>query len=311
MPASNLRTIRQHTPSSSFGFSLRRNALLAALLLACFSPLCQAQYGGARNPSMGDVQRGLPTYLKHAGIAQNLNRELPLSAAYVDSTGKPVILGDYFGKRPVVLAEVYFSCGMLCPQVMHGAADALKQTGFKAGKDYNVVIASFDPKDTPAEAASEKQLFLSWLGDPAAASGVHFLTGPQSSIDALSAATGFHFVRVPGPDGKMDQFAHSSVIMVATPDGRLSKYFAGIQYQPRDLRLAVVAASNRKIGTAADLFLLYCCNYNPSTGRYTVSILRVLGFAACVTILIIFGMIYLLTRKPKGRNFPPSTPSAA
>jgi len=311
VPAFNLRTIRKHTPSSSFAFSLRLGASITALLIACFSPFCQAQYGGARNPSMGSVSSGLPTYLKHAGIAQNLNRRLPLSAAYVDSTGKPVTLGDYFGKRPVVLAEVYFSCGMLCPQVMHGAADALKQTGFKAGKDYEVVIASFDPKDTATQAASEKQLFLSWLGDPGAASGVHFLTGQQPSIDALSEATGFHYVRVPGPDGKMDQFAHSSVIMVATPDGRLSKYFSGIQYQPRDLRLAMVDASNHKIGSAADLFLLYCCNYNPSSGRYTVSILRVLGFAACFTILVILGMIYLLTRKPTGRKFPPSSPTAA
>ena len=260
---------------------------------------------------MGSVSGGLPTYLKHAGIAQNLNRKLPLSAAYVDSTGKPVTLGDYFGKRPVVLAEVYFSCGMLCPQVMHGAADALKQTGFKAGKDYEVVIASFDPNDTAQEAASEKQLFLSWFGDPGAASGVHFLTGQQPSINALSEATGFHYVRVPGPDGKMDQFAHSSVVMVATPDGRLSKYFSGIQYEPRDLRLAMVDASNHRIGTVADLFLLYCCSYSPSSGRYTVSILRVLSFAACFTILVILGMIYLLTRKPAGRKFPPSSPTAA
>jgi protein SCO1/2 len=309
--ASNLRTAQECTPSTSLGSILRLVAWLFVVLLVSFSPLCQAQYGGARNPSIGNVQTGLPTFLQHAGIAQNLNRKLPLSAAYVDSTGKPVTLGNYFGKRPVVLAEVYFSCGMLCPQVMHGAADALKQTGLKAGKDYEVVVASFDPKDTSHQAASEKQLFLSWLGDPAAASGVHFLTGDQFSIDALSAATGFHYVRVPGPDGKMDQFAHSSVIMVATPDGRLSKYFSGIQYAPRDLRLAMVDASNREIGTAADLFLLYCCSYNPSSGRYTVSILRVLGLAGCVTILIILGMIYLLTRKPKGRNFPPSSPSAA
>ena len=301
-----LQTVRSLRARVAF-----RCAVLSLLVGVCLAPQCQAQYGGARNPSMGTVQRGLPTYLQHAGIAQNLNRRLPLSASYVDSTGKSVTLGDYFGKRPVVMAEVYFSCGMLCPQVMHGAADALKQTGFKAGKDYEVVIASFDPKDTSAEAANEKKLFVSWLGDPEASSGVHFLTGAQPSINALSTATGFHYVRVPGPDGKMDQFAHASVTMVATPDGRLSKYFSGIQYAPRDLRLALVDASNRKIGSAADLFLLYCCNYNPSSGRYTVSILRVLGFAACVTILIIIGMIYLLTRKPKGRKFPPSSTTTA
>ena len=310
MQASNIRAVPRRARNVLFGGIARRGAWLAVLLFALFTPLCKAQYSA---PELGAItqQQGLPSYLKHAGIAQNLNRKLPLSAAYIDSSGKPVTLGDYFGKRPVVLAEVYFSCGMLCPQVMHGAADSLRQTGLKAGKDYQVVVASFDPRDTPQQAAGEKQLFLSWLGDPSAASGVHFLTGQQPSIDALSTATGFHYVRVPGPDGKMDQFAHSSVIMVATPDGRLSKYFSGIQYEPRDLRLAMVDASNHKIGTAADLFLLYCCNYNPSSGRYTVAILRVLGLAGCVTILVILGMIYLLTRKPTGRNFPPSSPSAA
>lgn len=260
---------------------------------------------------MGTVQRGLPTYLQHAGISQNLNNELPLSAKYVDSTGKPVTLGQYFHDRPIVLAQVYFSCGMLCPQVMHGAAESLKQTGFKAGKDYDVVVASFDPKDTPQQAAAEKQRFLGWLGDPSAASGVHFLTGTQPSIDALTHATGFHYVTVQGPDGKMDQFAHSSVIMVATPSGRLSKYFSGIQYVPRDLRLALVDASNHKIGSAADLFLLYCCSYSPSSGRYTVSILRVLSIAALATIFIIAGILFLLSRKPQGRKFPPSPPTAA
>ncbi|MGH9616178.1 MAG: SCO family protein [Acidobacteriaceae bacterium] len=311
MPAFNIHMDLRRVCDFLLSKIARRYAWLSALLFFSCVPFCAAQYGGARNASMGTVQHGLPTYLKHAGIAQNLNNKLPLSAEYVDSSGKPVTLGKYFGKRPVVMAEVYFSCGMLCPQVLHGAADSLKQTGFKAGKDYEVVVASFDPKDTAAEAAGRKQLFLSWLGDPAAGSGVHFLTGKQPSIDALSEATGFHYVRVPGPDGKLDQFAHSSVIMVATPDGRLSKYFAGIQYVPRDLRLALVDASNHKIGSVADIFLLYCCSYNPSSGRYTVSILRVLGFAACVTILAILGMLYLLTRKPKGRNFPPSSPNAA
>lgn len=282
-----------------------KRVCIALLALAAFILPCRAQYS-ASQPSMGNVQRGLPAYLQHAGISQNLNRELPLSAKFMDATGQQVPLGKYFGSRPVVLAQVYFSCGMLCPQVMHGAAESLKQTGLKAGKDYEVVVVSFDPKDTPQQAASEKQRFLTWLGDPAAASGVHFLTGTQPSIDALTSATGFHYVRVQGPDGKMDQFAHSSVILVATPDGRLSKYFSGIQYVPRDLRLAMVDASDHKIGSAADLFLLYCCSYNPSSGRYTVSILRVLGFAAMITMLIVIGMLYLLTRKPKGRRFPPS-----
>lgn len=260
---------------------------------------------------MGTVQHGLPTYLQHAGISQNLNSQLPLSAKFLDASGKAVSLGEYFHHRPVVLAQVYFSCGMLCPQVMHGAAEALKQTGFTAGKDYDVVIVSFDPKDTPQQAATEKQRFLTWLGEPGASSSVHFLTGTQPSIDALTTATGFHYVRVPGPDGKLDQFAHSSVIMVATPDGRLSQYFSGISYVPRDLRLALVTASDHKIGTMTDLFLLYCCSYDPLAGKYTVSILRVLGIAGCITILVILGLLYLMTRKPKGRTFPPAPPAAA
>lgn len=287
-----------------------RQALLAACFLLVWMPQCRAQYS-VDQPTMGNVQHGLPTYLQHAGIAQNLNTELPLSAKFVDASGEQVSLGKYFGSRPVVMAEVYFSCGMLCPQVMHGAADALKQTGLKAGKDYEVVVTSFDPADTPQQASAEKQRFVGWMGDPSAASGVHFLTGAQPSIDTTTNATGFHYVRVQGPDGKLNQFAHSSVIMVATPDGRLSKYFSGIEYAPRDLRLAVVEASNHRIGTAADLFLLYCCNYSASSGRYTVSVLRVLGLAGVVTILVVLGMLYLLRRKPKGRQFPPSSPTAA
>ena len=288
-----------------------RSGLLIVFLFAAWMPQCRAQYGGDSQSSMGNVQHGLPGYLKHAGISQNLNSQLPLSAKFLDSSGKTVSLGQYFHDRPVVMAQVYFSCGMLCPQVMHGAAEALKQTGFKPGKDYDVVVASFDPKDTPQQAAAEKQRFLNWLGEPDASSSVHFLTGTQPSIDALTTATGFHYVRVPGPDGKMDQFAHSSIILVVTPDGRLSKYFAGISYVPRDLRLALVTASNHKIGSVADLFLLYCCSYDPLAGKYTVSILRVLGIAGCVTILIVLGLLYLMTRKPTGRTFPPSPPTAA
>ncbi|HET9087058.1 MAG TPA: SCO family protein [Acidobacteriaceae bacterium] len=273
-------------------------------------PRSMAQYA-ADQPTGGTPQTGLPAYLKHAGIAQNLNRKLPLKVEYRNTSGALVPLGRYFASKPVVLIQVYFSCGMLCPQVLHGAADSLKQTGLQAGKDYDIVVASFDPQDTPQAAAGEKQRFLGWLGNRSAAPGVHFLTGAQPSIDALTEATGFHYVRVPGPDGKMDQFAHSSVIMVATPDGRLSKYFSGIQYAPRDLRLALVDASDHKIGTASDLFLLYCCNYNPGSGKYTVAILRVLGLAGMVTIFIVIGMLYLLTRKPTGRKYPPDTPTPA
>ncbi|HEX4020023.1 MAG TPA: SCO family protein [Acidobacteriaceae bacterium] len=291
--------------------------LRAALLLIAtgtmFLPQAFAQYSGdaAMKPLGAVAQGGLPSYLQHAGIDQNLNHALPLTASFTDSAGATVPLGHYFGQRPVMMALVYYSCGLLCPQVLHGMADSLKQTGFRAGKDYDVVVVSFDPKDTPAESIGKKQLFLSWMGPTADPSGVHFLTGQQASIDALTHAVGFHYVRVPGPDGKMDQFAHSSVIMIATPDGRLSKYLAGIQYQSRDVRLALVQASNHKIGSATDLILLYCCNYSPTSGKYTVSILRVMSIAGAFTLIIVIGMIFLLSRKPQGRNFPGGPPPDA
>ena len=134
-----------------------------------------------------------------------------------------------------------------------------------------------------------------------AASSVHFLTGPQASITDLAQATGFHYVRVPGPDGKMDQFAHSSVVMIATPDGRLSKYLFGVDFQSRDVRLAIIQASTRHIGTLSDIILLYCCNYSPSQGRYTVAVLRILGFAGMGAVLAVLFMLYLLSKKPKQR----------
>jgi protein SCO1/2 len=181
-------------------------------------------------------------------------------------------------------------------------ASALHQSGFRAGHEYDVVVASIDPSDKPADAVSEKQHFLSMLDDSSgsAAGAVHFLTGPESSITDLAQATGFHYVRVPGPDGKMDQFAHSSVIMIATPDGRMSKYLFGVDYQPRDVRLALIQASTRHIGTLSDLVLLYCCSYSPTQGRYTVAVLRILGLAGMASLLAVIAMLWLLSKKPKG-----------
>ena len=214
----------------------------------------RAQYSADR--PVGSSAQQAPAWQKNAGIDQNLNRPLPLSDSFKDESGHDVKLGDFFhDNRPVMLALVYYNCQMLCPQVLHGMASALHQSGFRAGHEYDVVVASIDPSDKPADAVSEKQHFLSMLDDSSgsAAGAVHFLTGPESSITDLAQATGFHYVRVPGPDGKMDQFAHSSVIMIATPDGRMSKYLFGVDYQPRDVRLALIQASTRHIGTLSDL----------------------------------------------------------
>ena len=225
-----------------------------------------------------------------------------MSAVFTDETGRTGPLSTWFTDKPVVMAEVYYNCVMLCPQVQHGLATGLGQTTLKPGKDYQVLIFSIDPTDKPADAVGEKKTFLSeagWSNNPTAANAVHFLTSDQASIDAITGATGFHYVSVPGPDGKMDQFAHSSVIMFATPDGRMSKYLAGIDYPTRDLRMALLQAGDKKISNPVDLLILYCCNYSPAVGRYSVSVIRILSLAGMVTLLIVAGMIYLLTRKPK------------
>jgi protein SCO1/2 len=275
--------------------------LALSVVVAGLPAKSHAQQYGPEKKSLGAAAQNTPEYLKHAGIDQNLNQPLPLADHFRDEAGNDVALGSYFGKKPAVLALVYFKCRMLCPQVLRGMAASLKQTGFHPGHEYDIVVASIDPTDTPADAAAAKLEFLGKLGvapqDPAAAS-IHFLTGTQASIDHLAAATGFHYIRVPGPDGVMNQFAHSSVIMIATPDGRMSKYLNGIDYQPRDVRLALIEASNEHIGTATDAVLLYCCNYTPSQGRYTVSVLRIMGLAAMGSVVALGAVIFLLGKKP-------------
>jgi protein SCO1 len=274
----------------------------AALLgLALAVPCAQAWQYSADKP-VGATAQQAPAWQKHAGIDQNLGRALPLNDTFVDETGKTIKLGYEFGHgRPVMLELMYYNCQMLCPQVLHGMAEALRASGFHAGHEYDVVVASIDPTDTSAEGAAKKQEFLSMLDAPgSAASAVHFLTGPQSSISDLAEATGFHYVRVPGPDGKMDQFAHSSVVMIGTSDGRLSKYLFGVDYPARDVRLAIIQASTRRIGTLSDIVLLYCCSYSPTHGRYTVAVLRILGLAGVVSLLAVIGLLWLMSRKPKG-----------
>lgn len=278
-------------------YSIDMRLVTAAFVLFLAMPVWAQQYGA--NKPLGAAAQSAPAFLKKAGISQNLGNQLPLSDHFVDSSGANVTLGTYFEHRPVVMALVYYKCKMLCPQVLSGMAGTLRQVGFAPGKDYDIVVASIDPGDTPADGAAEKARFLDSLGAPGAGSSVHFLTGQQASINDLAASTGFNYVRVPGPDGKMDQFAHSSVIMIATPDGRMSKYLFGIDYQPRDLRLAVIQASTHHIGSVSDLILLYCCSYSPSAGKYTVSILRVMGLAAMGSLFMLVALLYALSRKPK------------
>jgi protein SCO1/2 len=240
--------------------------------------------------------------LKDAGLEQRLGTQIPLNLHFRDATGADAPLGRYFAQKPVALAMVYFKCVMLCPQVLHGLATSLAQTGYAPSRDYDVIVTSIDPTDTPADAAAARQKFIAELGGNVPAGSIHFLTGAQPEITALAGSLGFHYVRVPGPDGKMTQFAHSSVIMVATPEGKLSKYLTGVEYPSRDVRLALLEASDHRIGSPTDLILLYCCSYSPGEGRYTVSVLRVLGLAAMASLFGLAGLLYMLGRKPKAKT---------
>jgi protein SCO1 len=275
--------------------------LFAATVLFTFVTGARAQGYSAEKP-MGLVAQQKPDYLAHAGIEQRLGQMLPMTATFTDETGRTGAVQSWFDGKPVAMALVYYKCAMLCPQVLHGLATGLKATTLAPGKDYDVLVFSIDPTDKPADAVSQKQQFLQeagFAGNAEAAGAVHFLTGDAAAIAAISGAAGFHYVRVPGPDGTMDQFAHSSVIMFATLDGRMSKYLSGIDYPARDLRMALLDASEKKISNPVDMLILYCCSYNPVVGRYSVSIMRILGIAGMISMLVVIGMLILLTRKPK------------
>jgi protein SCO1/2 len=282
-----------------------RFLLTVATTLLCLAGagIAVAQ-GSPGDQPLGAAAQTLPSYLAHAGLEQRLGQPLPMSSVWRDELGKTGALTNWFGAgKPVVMAEIYYKCAMLCPQVLHGLEMGLKDTALRPGRDYDVMVFSIDPTDTPSDAASQKRDFLAsagWTGDATASGAVHFLVGNEAAIEAVAGASGFHFVRVPGPDGKMDQFAHSSVVMFATPDGRMSRYLAGITFPPRDLRMALLDASEKKISNPVDLLILYCCNYSPAAGKYTVSIVRVLGIAGMVAVMMMIGMLVLLTRKPKG-----------
>lgn len=242
-----------------------------------------------------------PPGLKHVGIEQHLNEQVPLNLAFKDETGKSVQLGDYFGKRPVILSLVYYRCPMLCGQLLEGLESSLRVVDFDPGKQFDVITVSFDPTDTPAIAASKKAEIMARYKRPDAAGGWHFLTGPQASIDALTKAVGFDYQY----DKRTDQFAHATAIMVLTPGGKLTQYYYGIEFPPKDLRLGLIQASQNKIGTVVDQVLLYCYHYDPDAGRYSALIGRVLQIAGGITVLVLGGFILVMFRlesKPKRQN---------
>jgi protein SCO1/2 len=228
-----------------------------------------------------------PELLKDVGIDQKLNDEIPLDLTFRDEHGKTVELAQYFGSKPVILVLVYYNCPMLCTQVLNGLDRSLKEIPMDIGKDFNVVTVSIDPTERPVLAEAKQAMYTGMYGRPGAAEGWHFLTGDEPQIKQLAQAVGFRYAY----DDESKQFAHASVIMILTPEGRLARYFYGIQYPERDLRLGIVEASQGKISSAVDQVLLFCYHYDPHTGRYGLLISRVIQLAGALTVLI--GGIFL------------------
>jgi protein SCO1/2 len=277
---------------------------MGAALCACAAAQVSSYGDKEEGPNSGNQ---LPTVLQRVGVEQHLNQMLPLDAQFVDDTGKTVRLGDYFGKRPAILSLVYYNCPMLCSEEMDGLASALEMVRLTPGKDFEIVIVSIDPSETPQLAARKKAFYVKRYGRPETANGWHFLTGQQAAIDAVSKATGFGYIRVPGPDGKLDQYAHASAIEIATTDGHLAQYYLGVEYSPKDILLGLVEASGNKIGSPVANILTYCYHYDPQTNKHSLIVARVVQVGGMMTVVSLGSFMFLMFRRDLrlGRDHSP------
>jgi protein SCO1/2 len=278
--------------------TIRAGWQVAILCCVVFSAPLFAQVS-----SYGDKQSGentsdqLPQVLQNVAVSQHLNQQLPLDTAFVDETGKPVVLGDYFGKRPAILSLVYYNCPLLCSEEMDGLTSALEMVKLTPGKDFDVVIISIDPSETPELAAKKKAFYLKRYGRLETAAGWHYLTGTRPAIDAVTKAVGFGYVRVPGPDGKLSQFAHASSIELVTTGGKLAQYYLGVEYSAKDILLGLIEASDNKIGSPVANILTYCYHYDPQTNKHSLMIVRVVQFGGMVTMASLGGFMFVMFRK--------------
>jgi protein SCO1/2 len=283
----------RHSSQRGTALSPRRAHSAARALGVLMCLLALATAGSAQSISQTPGPRGLPPALRDVDFNPQLNAALPLDLPFRDETGRAVQLREYFHGKPVVLAFVYYGCPMLCNQIRISVVGVLKMIAFSAGKEYDVVFVSFDPRETPAMAAAKKKETLERYARPESAAGWHFLTGDQPSIAALTRAANFRYTF----DAQKNLFAHASGVLVLTPEGRISRYFFGIDYPPRDMRLGLVEASAGKIGTPIDRVLLFCYEYDPASGRYSTVILRLVRAGGILMVLMIVAGILIFRRR--------------
>jgi len=281
-------------------------ALAALAIASAMSAPASAQY--ANPPVRSESVSQKDGILKEVGIDQKIGQQLPLDLTFRDETGRDVRLGEYFHGKPVVMALAYYECPMLCTQVLNGVTGALKTLSFDAGKDFEVVVVSIDPRDGHRMAAAKKSSYLRSYGRPATEAGWHFLTGTESSIKPLADAIGFHYAY----DTNLKQYAHGAAIYVATPKGVVSRYLLGIDFAPRDLRLALVEASNNVLGSVVDQVLLLCYHYDPASGKYGAAVLNAIraGFILTVGAFLTFLFVSLRSERRAGRATVPEAQAA-
>jgi protein SCO1/2 len=262
--------------------------------------VCALAAAAAAQTPADPAQPGLPAErrpaaLREVGFDQRLGEALPLDAVLRDEAGREVRLGDYFGRRPVVLSLVYYECPMLCTLTLNGLVSALSVLSFQPGREFEIVTVSFDPKDTPAAAGAKKRTYLARYGRPGADAGWHFLTGSPESVERITRALGFRYAW----DEQTRQFAHPSGLVVATPEGRLARYLYGVEYAPRDLQLAVTEASAGKVGGPVEQVLLFCYQYDPASGGYGLAIMRLVRLAGVLTVAALAGYVILMLRRER------------
>jgi len=245
--------------------------------------------------------QALPPGLEGVGFVQELGAQVPRDLVFTDSRGNEASLGSLTGDRPVVLALVYHRCPMLCSMVLEGLVRGLSGTSLDVGEDFHVLVVSFDPADTPAEAASQKAQALRRYGRKGAEQGWHFLTGEPEAVEALTRAVGFRYSHDPATG----EFAHAAGVVVLTPEGRVARYLFGVDFAPRDLRLSLVEASQGAVGTPVDAILLYCFHYDPARGRYGAVVMNMLRLGGAVTVLLLGGTVLVLARRSRRREARP------
>jgi protein SCO1/2 len=266
-----------------------------------------AQVSSYGEKEVGPVNDKPPSILSGVGIAQHLNGQLPLDLSFTDDQGRQVQLGSYFGKKPAILALVYYQCPMLCSEEMNGLASALQMVDEAPGKDFNIIVVSIDPTEGTELAAAKKRSYVKRYGHLETASGWHFMTGTQANIDALTRAVGFGYVRIPGPDGRLTQFAHASSIQIVTPEGKLAQYYMGVEYSPKDLRLGLAEASANRIGSPVDNILTYCYHYDPQTNKHSLIVARVVQMGGLVTVMSLGGFMLAMFRRDARSKDEPKT----